>query len=136
MELELKHLAAYLPYYIDVLNLRTGNVACLNSHYDGSDEKDESIWMFKLILRPMSDLTKEIEHNGERFVPIKWLNSNKSVTLVSGRYTNGNEVVFNTRVNSSNIRFWEYCIIEKLLSWHFDIFNLIPSGLAVDVNSI
>lgn len=138
MQLELKHLAAYLPYGVRVLttiNIEGRPVIGRLNAYSISDILDTYIGE-RLILRPMSDLTKEIEHNREKFVPIEWLNSNKSVTLVSGRYTNGNEVVFNTRVNSSNIRFWEYCIIEKLLSWHFDIFKLIPSGLAVDVNEI
>jgi hypothetical protein len=29
-----------------------------------------------------------------------------------------------------------YGIIEKLLSWHYDIFNLIPRNLAIDINKI
>lgn len=32
------------------------------------------------------------------------------------------------------IDFWK--VKDKLLELHFDIFNLIPSGLAIDINTI
>ena len=42
---------------------------------------------FKLILRNLSDLTKEIEHNGEKFVPIIRLNKMRGVEVKDDEYT-------------------------------------------------
>lgn len=38
--------------------------------YICDSEKDNSLYKYKYILRPLSDLTKPIEHKGEKFVPI------------------------------------------------------------------
>ncbi len=29
-----------------------------------------------------------------------------------------------------------YEVMEKLLSWHFDVFSLIEKGLAIDINTL
>ena len=65
MNLELKHLASYLEHGLKVKNhvnniteLTVGNLG----HYLELQVKP--------ILRPLSDLTKGIEHNGEKFVPL------------------------------------------------------------------
>ena len=63
-KLELKHLAPYLPYGLNGI------------HGDKRiDFNSANIWVFTLnakpIFRPLSDLTKEIEHNGEKFVPME-----------------------------------------------------------------
>ena len=29
-----------------------------------------------------------------------------------------------------------YAMYEKLTEWHFDIFGLIPKGLAIDINKL
>lgn len=82
--LEIKHLAAYLPYKINLQYIirdrvvKTGimktiihNEADTHPTKISIDWDDaEHIWMFKPILRPLSDLTKEIEVDGKRFVPI------------------------------------------------------------------
>lgn len=78
MKLELKHLSAYLPYGVRVLrpDLKTildvkgviGNLIVFN---ENGLETYGSIFYSKLILRPMSDLNKEIDHNGERLVPME-----------------------------------------------------------------
>ncbi len=71
-ELKLEHLAPYLPYG---LKLWHESWECeLTMNADGSGSEDLSILdveeYAKPILRPLSDLTKEIQHNGEKFVPI------------------------------------------------------------------
>ena len=85
MNLELKHLTPYLPYDLKGIskdeNLGIEIVKgystygnnrgiCLTTNVDDID-----IEGFLPILRPLSDLTKDIEVNGERFVPIKKLQS-------------------------------------------------------------
>lgn len=69
----------------------------------------------KLILRPLSDLTKEIEVNGEKFVP-------RSKFF-------GNPLDYIITKNS-------YEVVQQLISWHFDIFGLIDAGLAIDINTL
>lgn len=82
--------------------------------------------------RPISDLTKEIEVDGEKFVPI---------TIVNLMYEveNRNNFPLSMYIDAS----WVYSVkmlpcdlVEKLLEWHFDIYNLIPNGLAIDINTL
>lgn len=83
MKLELKHLAPYLPYKLRCQFIHSGRIGTISNIYtigEGYDNEDikisidftdgDHIWMFKPILRPLSDLTKEIEVNGEKFVPM------------------------------------------------------------------
>ncbi len=79
MKLELKHLAGYLPYNLKIcymiLDLKNGD-----PNTGDIDDRMKDCFMiltplmlskldFKPILRPLSDLTKEIEINGEKFAP-------------------------------------------------------------------
>jgi hypothetical protein len=65
-KLELKHLAPYLPYQVNFTDItlkpRWTLMVANISVFDYINHK--------LILHPLSDLTKEIEHNGEKFVPL------------------------------------------------------------------
>lgn len=145
MKLELKHLCSYLPYKLKMI-WSDGKVCELDPEQESDCYADGKVRLqlalysangaLKPLLLPLSALTEEIEHNGERFVPIEWLNENKDVRLIRGRDSRGNRIVFNERTNTTNIRFWEYCIIEKLAEWHIDIFQLIPVGLAVDKREV
>lgn len=65
MNLELKHLASYLPYKLKVINYEKPLNARLVDLIAGKPYEQ-----YKPILRLLSDLTKEIEINGEKFVPI------------------------------------------------------------------
>jgi hypothetical protein len=75
MKLELKHLAPYLPYGLKVKIIDQIRNYKINQI---RELKIQLFWDFtrterniiKPILRPLSDLTKEIQHNGEKFVPI------------------------------------------------------------------
>lgn len=79
MKLELKHIAPYLPYGLKIFTDYDG-IQEINgmpdlfhaSYYcEKTDAGDEPhIEQIKPILRPLSDLTKEIEVNGEKFVPM------------------------------------------------------------------
>lgn len=80
MKLELKYLAPYLPYglKIDTLKLENGYSIMTMCDKGGlsnisiGDVMDEYPYT-KPILRPLSDLTKEIVVNGEKFVPLQKL---------------------------------------------------------------
>lgn len=122
MKLELKHLAGYLPYG-------------LKMYWEDNQHRPQAAWELKPesvdfvlynqnkpILRPLSDLTKEIEVNGEKFVPNKNLKfgENKLRTINHSKLLN--ETSFSA--------------IQKLLEWHFDIYGLIKNDLAIDINTL
>ena len=77
----------------------------------------------RLILHPLSDLTKEIEHNGEKFVPMKKI-----------AIYNPNNVEYLIECVVTGLG--EYIVLRQLIKWHFDIADLITKGEAIDVNAL
>ena len=188
-QLEFKDIAGYLPYGIEfilsekgVFNLDSeygtpyqayrpmriigtliGDTIEIDIHstkenwgvgYIGLDE-------VKPILHPLSDLTKEIEHNGGEFVPMLHLagiafdklnrhefvlesnfirlSSNYAYTFHFDR----SECSFDCMVNYDGKKWGYNCYVpnqlqlfQKLYEWHFDLHNLIESGLAIDINTL
>jgi hypothetical protein len=148
---------------IEILNYKSDYVgiqyAKANGHYylngelyityDGGST-GKSLNDCRLLLLNLSDLTKEIEHNGEKFVPIleilkvngKW-NRNIDRCLFDGafikeigyHYGQPNNESFQIsetiKYPISNVRTHEW-----LLKNHFDVFGLIEAGLAIDLNTI
>lgn len=129
MKLELKHLAPYLPYgliYVyDGKKYKCSSTIGLK--FIGYDDNQDS-WHYvddcKPILRPLSDLTKEIEVNGEKFVPIEKYNYLRFEEI--SNYNGGQNVLNFIQVREHNL----------LLEMHFDVFGLIPQGLAIDINTL
>ena len=137
MKLELKHLAAYLPYNLEMKGL-DGSIALLNCDSGISLGKYGIEWVLrtqkaKPILRPLSDLTKEIEVNGEKFVPIEWLIKNYTIY----RYQFIEDKFYSLNF-SKYVLYTEmpYDVVQKLHEWHFDTFGLIDAGLAIDINTL
>ena len=124
MKLEIKHLASYLPYNLKILN-GWGDIKTLRyTHLD--DYNNGFIVGVTPILRPLSDLTKPIIHNGETFVPIEYISTSKGVSQrIMRRICNGQSL--------DNLEYWQ---AERLFELHFDFFNLIPAGLAIDLNTV
>ena len=79
------------------------------------------------IVHPLSDLTKLIIHNGEKFVPIELLSGGRG--FIEFKYS----FVYNDSISIYEVNFW---IIEKLIEWHFDIAGLIEKEDAIDVNAL
>ena len=137
-KLKLKHLAPYLPYEVtfefevgkvygdskipfEMRNqtLRSGNIdLCINHG--------------KLHLRPLSQLTKEIEHNGERFVPMDYLKNFDGEYFVEIEYDNTVFLKDACDLNLFEISRTDIGVINKLYEWHFDVFGLIEKGLALE----
>ena len=145
-QLTLKHLAPYLPYGLKckwnqsnpfiLVGLQKGNESVNNDLWtwkDGSRYLTGYLYECKPILRPLSDLTNEIEHNGEKFIPMEYIMSMNSKSfkesLIKDRLT---EALINDLKH--NRLQYKYC--EKLFEWHFDVFGLIPEGLAIDINTL
>jgi hypothetical protein len=162
MELELKHIAPYLPYGVyaeDVNTKEVRQVSLLHFTYNKQTVGINHLLSYGMLLqkhilrlRPISYLTKEIDHNGERFVPIVELLKIRHKTWYEGhlesRYS---EIEFESVPNFAkawfkfqalnSIRVWHiaiheepYWVIEKLLEWQFDLFGLISNGLAVAID--
>ena len=150
--LELKHIAPYLPYGLKVtfegddfiheivgLSIASKGVELISQFgdYGRADIKD-----CIPILRPLSDLDKNITHKGKTFNPIKELikmpitkESNALMAFYSlntigvGKYL---EDVAN--YGDINPKYLSYPLATKLIEWHFDINGLIEIGLAVNLN--
>lgn len=145
-KLELKHIAPYLPYglkfkaegkvwemtdlsTIDQYAIWAGSAWCKKSLTSTPAINATSsalgrgfvIKDIKPILRPLSDLTKEIEHNGEMFIPCEQFSYDMECMLRLGDVDTGCQ---------------PYSLIQKLIEWHFDIFGLIDKDLAIDINNL
>ena len=110
------------------------------------------------ILRPMSDITKPIEVNGEKITPIAKILETFNFDGYYGFYTSFKEAddievyiwddhICNLRYNlgiysaSKNhniaISFDMWQQVNDLLNqWHFDYRGLIEQGLAIDINTV
>lgn len=138
MNLELlKYSAGYLPYK---LKIKTNNLIremVCDRNIGDEDEFNLKVPIFnvingighKLILRTLSDLTKEIEHNEEKFVPIDVLNKTfrpNSKDLAPYGYNGKLEIDIETENYSQTIDLMDgFYIAQNLLEWHFDIYGLI-----------
>lgn len=104
------------------------------------------IYEGKPLLRPLSQLTEEIEHNGERFVPIDRINNyGKTSGLqpvsygICDRDINPNLTTYGGGSWEGGIEedistFQFYRLYEKLFEWHFDVFGLIDRNLALPID--
>ena len=154
MELEIKHLTPYLPYGLKmqyVVREKVEKTGIMKTIIHNEDEthptkisidwnNEEHIWMFKPILRPLSDLTKEIQVNGEKFYPLE-----KLTEIFGGRPISFDGTCFYTKIQENMVRkkedvvplhFSQLDAFNKLFEWHFDVFGLIPAGLATDINTL
>lgn len=131
MKLELKHLAPYLPYglkgidYDNKTYLFIGLDCNGKEYWDCNEVLDKKGYDVKPILRPLSDLTEEIEINGEKFVP-----KNKLTEMFD-------YITFDYRAFESDFFLsMPYDLVKQLFEWHFDVFGLIEQGLAIDINTL
>lgn len=139
MELELKHIAPYLPYglkfEINIFDQATVNglMVGINNkeiEFSGIRQTITESFCYDLcipILRPKTDLNKEIIVNGEKHQ--MWLLLNGCKVLDNGKIENMNGCLF-------NILDLKYSQIQRMLEFHIDIFDLIPQGRAIDINTL
>jgi len=133
MKLELKHITPYLPYglklYYEYTNKigEISNIYTIGEGYDNDDIKisvdyseAEHIWMFKPILRPLSDLN--IFDFGSK-TPNKGVASEFNAALH----------IIN---HKGKLQVLEYWFMQLLLEHHFDVFGLIEKKLAIDINTL
>jgi hypothetical protein len=134
MNLEIKHVAPYLPYDLEVLVenynfLKWKRKVKIEDYVNYFDKRyiNSNLKSIKLILRPLSDLNKEVVINGEKHQ--MWLLINGQKALDNGKIENMNGYQY-------DILELNYNKIQTILKFHFDIFNLIGQGLAIDINTL
>jgi len=166
MNLELKHIINYVGHGLEMIfqskggrviyvngikKLDSGTVVLSNSY---------PIWLhssgFKPILRPLSDLTKKIEVNGKRFIPIVELAKlthikEKHIFEISQSVKgecDGVKYSFGFYSGSFWIKklkgkkwvshdvFNQMELFEFMYKYKFDIHGLIEKGEAIDINAI
>jgi hypothetical protein len=88
---------------------------------------------YRMCLRPLSDLTREITHNGETFEPMQRLVDEMEC---DAEWSFIKAIEDDWASAQGKMRFAPMSIASKLLSWHFDTFGLIDSGLAIDINTL
>lgn len=130
-KLELKHIVGYLPYNVvvfvnDCKNKKTKAIHRLHVNQGiGNINHVLTSERYKICLRPLSDLTKEIEVNGEKFVPIDY-----------NAFKHSKSDIIEFQNKFIHYKGMKFGIIERLLEWHFDIYGLIEKGLAIDINTL
>jgi hypothetical protein len=102
--------------------------------YISDSENDPQLEKFNLILRPISDLTKTIEHNGEKFIPIRMLENTHGIEYLK-KYLREQDSpnIYGKHFNTYELKFGA---LSKLIKLHFDVYSLIEKGEAIDVNSL
>lgn len=131
-KLELHQLAAYLPYGLKVKLLREEYEGVYNEfsfrpYLDyplGIKINNDIIYAamlteIKPIVYPFDYLTKEITHNGETFVPTERISEYYGYDITIGE----------------PINMMPYIVVQQLLEWKLDVFNLIEKKLAIDVTN-
>lgn len=131
---------------------------CIITDMHEEDMAPLSISNYGLCLHPLSDLAKEIEHKGETFIPIvelarmAWkeplINKFKINNGTLWYNFDGDEYYFEFRPNKGFLfaRMTPYesfmpidnqlGLFQKLIEWHFDLFDGIKNNEAIDVNTL
>lgn len=138
--LELKDICGYLPYGLRIMRPPT-NVPVVAELLD--IRKDFTILgaghidTYRAVLRPMSDLTEEITHRGEKFVPMVELGecANVEVEVADFEFKRDKvvDVLFHNILSGERS---SIIIFDKFHEWMFDYRGLISAGLAIDVNTL
>lgn len=128
MELELKHLAPYLPYGLKIWNIDMGVDFDLTIQEEDEGIDMESILYsqcnWKLILRPLSDLTKADLINAGFDYQIDWLTHERDSHV---KFYGSLEKFINKT---------DFGHVQYLISKHYDVFGLIEQGLAININDL
>ena len=137
--LELKQLLSFAPYRVKGMYLDSGMLWECDPLADEVDYDNHKLPLFhflgrekpcKLVLYPLDWLTKEIEHNGERFHAIDFLGDISIKYLGQKSFRDYSELNECKRVQD-----FPYYDIQKLLKWHFNVFDL-PKHLYIDKSTL
>ena len=126
-----------LPYslYCSVSNGKVNYDCVRQNNVDYALEFHDNLIVSYPILYPLSDLTKEIDHNGEKFVPIERL---KDVFMLEwcDLFDDSIDAIleFAKYKNFKKIEYLPFCIVQKLVEWKFNLMD--ESEEFINVNDL
>ena len=135
MKLELKHIAPYLPYGLK--EFHNGEIIGIRN-WDGLCAEFAAPWgsinipigTIKPMLQSFSEMTKnpkEIREDIENFIGLgNWCDA----------YHDYLDMFFENHCVSDDAQKANYPIFQYFLFHNYDVFGLIPQGLAFDINTI
>jgi len=127
-------MAMSLPYslYCSVSNGKLNYDCVRQNNVDYALEFHDKLIVSFPILYPISDLTKEIVHNGLKMIPLSEIieddRCNSDIQHLS-------RMIINLEMKELvlNYPFW---VVQKLVEWHFDIALLIEKRQAININTL
>ncbi|MCT4143020.1 hypothetical protein HZP66_02120 [Elizabethkingia anophelis] len=134
-KLELKDIAPYYAYDLLFMS-KYKTIYKLGIHNEMRGKGIESRTIdqcleMKPILRPMSDLTKEITHNGETFIPLHRILEAYCFDLSKM----DEEYILSFKESLIEVDM-SYKTAQMLHEMHFDTEKLIERGLAINLNEV
>lgn len=129
-QLQPHELCAYLPYRVEIIrnvNIQGARTLITELGLSNCESFINGTMPGKLLLRPLSDLSKEIEYKGARFVPLDML---EWFCVCDNDYCWVGEIKDDLASADEKLEVGPYHLVKKLHEWHFDTFNLIGRGLA------
>jgi hypothetical protein len=127
-------MAMSLPYnlYCTVNNGKVNYECIRQNNVNYALEFHDKLIVSYPILYPLSDLTKEIQHNGFNIIPLSEIiedeRCNDDIQHLSRMILN-----MDMKELCLNYPFW---VIQKLVEWHFDIALLIEKRQAININTL
>lgn len=97
---------------------------------------------FKLILRPLSDLTNDLlelfykTKSATKIIVSDYIEKGSDRITLTVTYTQMGETFTDIIISRGNVDYTDFWIVQNLLSLHFDVFGLIEKELAIDINTI
>lgn len=142
-ELELKHIAPYLPYNLKLYTI-DGVISSYTLSTDGEVVHRRKGWLVyeyhvsdvKPILRPLGNLLKNTDKEHLfKLLKMQYRNIkdvNKCSTKNDGVYYGQTHLTYLNYGTPQGISCLPYCAVQYLFEHHFDVFGLINKGLAIE----
>lgn len=151
-KLTISHLAPYLPYKLQMqFEGKGGRIITLTGITDQGNAGISitnwhgGMWLngcgFKPLLRPLSQLTHKITHNGVSMVFTDLFEIGDDVGY-NYEFDHGNVKLIKqlesiSKNNCHNdIKYLPFAVVQEMIKYYFDIHGLIESGLALPYPSI
>lgn len=117
--------------YLKVLSINDG---CGNTtRFDNVQTIEEDLDCIKPHVRPLSQLAQEIEHEGEKIIPLDWLWNNCQRLSETIDYK---ELLVDSVNLDSIIEWLPVKGLDFLCKLHFDLFGWLKNDLAIEKNKI
>lgn len=141
MKLTLEHLAWYLPYDIKGVDYFQGHTLIRDITVNNVMSIVDGDTKLKPILRPLSDMTKEINYGLSSYIFIELFEIGDTDGFIY-EFDSGNVKLLKQLASISlhnstyDINYLPYPVVQMMYQYHFDIHGLIEQNLAIDINTL